>query len=157
MKYTQAYSEQTRLRDSQWGSCLIKSCLSSRGVSSLVMCQRGTGQRKGRQGTDGKLTHSTGASTNWPSLSSPPTARSCPSWFFSALSCPCCTTSAWCSGSLERYWGRRGSGDSCRAALFPGPSLTCLLPRFFQVLSSLYQDPPLPPQLLKCPKSHMLL
>lgn len=73
--------------------------------------------------------------------------RSCPSWFSSALWCPCSTTSDWCSGSLERYLDWKGLGDRCRAGLFQGQNLTCLLSRFFQVLSSLYQNAPPPPIL----------
>lgn len=142
MKYTPSYPEPIRRRDSQWGSWPIKVLFCSRGVPSIVMMSQKEAERRRIWNllTPGgpTLTHDTFISTPHPH------PRSCPSWFSSALWCPCCTTSAWCSGSLERYLDWKGLGDRCRAGLFQGPSLICLLSRFFQVLFSLYQDPPPP-------------
>lgn len=78
--------------------------------------------------------------------------RSCPSWSSSALSCPCSTTSDWCSGSLERYLDWKGLGDRCRTGLFQGQSLIGLLSQFFQVFFSLHQDPPHPYYLIEMPQ-----
>lgn len=117
MKCTQAYPEQIKIRDCTRGSCLIKVLLTSRGVSSIfVTFQGGEGGRK--RDTDLNPTPDTaGADVNpWSLL--PPTSRSCPSWFFSALWCPCCTTSDWCSGLLERYRDWKGVGDKCRTDYF---------------------------------------
>lgn len=142
MKYTQAYPEQIRVRDSQWGSCPIKVLFCSRGVPSIVMMPPREAERRPIWNL---LTPGGPTLTGDHFHLHPP--RSCPSWFSSALWCPCSTTSGWCSGSLERYLDWKGLGDRCRAGLFQGQSLTCLLSRFFQVLLSLYQDAPPPPIL----------
>ena len=82
----------------------------------------------------------------------PPTPRSCPLWFSSALWCPCCTTSDWCSGSLERYRDYKEVGDRGRADHIRVKVLNVFYLDFYKMSFPSYRDPFLPQGIRFKPK-----
>lgn len=119
MKYTQVYPEETQRRKWQmgcagWLKChLVQNDIDDDDLEDVSMGVR-------RQKNDliwTLLIQLRPTSTNdcFHALTLPP--RSCQLWFSSAPWCPCSTTLAWCSGSLERYWDLQRLGDKCTAAI----------------------------------------